>query len=76
MENMSKILVGSNFLQFREMVRGNICYCVLRNTSLENSHLVLPPVLHSSPIGSWAWEASQLIFSKKDASLSCPFFKG
>lgn len=75
MENMSKILVGSNFLQFREMVRGNICYCVLRNTGLENSHSVLAPVLHSSPTGSRAWEASK-IFSKKDASLSYPFFKG
>lgn len=58
MENMSKILVGSNFLQFKEMVRENICYWVLRNTSLENSHSVLPPVLRGSPIGSWAWEAS------------------
>lgn len=76
MENMSKILVRSNFLQFREMLRGNICYCVLRNTSLENSQSVLPLLPQSPPIGLWAWEASQLISSKKDASLPCPCFKG
>ena len=69
---MSKILVRSNFLQFREMLRGKICYCVPSNTSLENSQSGLLPVPHS-PV-SRAREVLQLIFSKKDGRLPCPFF--